>query len=298
MRPIRVSSLALAFQPRCEPSPPPRRTARSPSPRRPRPSSPACSAISCRSSRPRPASPSRSWRSAPGRRSTSAGAGTRTWCWCTTAPAEDAFVAEGFAAKRLDVMYNDFVVVGPKAIPAKAARPRTRVEALPAHRRGQGALRLARRPLRHARGGAALLEGGGHRRRRGTGDWYREIGQGMGPALNTASASHAYVLSDRGTWLSFRNRGDLAILVEGDAPAVQSLRRDAREPGEAPARQGGRRPGLHRLARLRRRARRRSPTTASAASSSSSRAPGRRAGPRHDAQKWAPLLRRSAAART
>ena len=60
------------------------------------------------------------------------------------------------------------------------------------------------------------MEGGRHRRRPVPGAWYKAIGQGMGAALNTASASNAYVLADRGTWLSFKNRGDLDIVVEGD----------------------------------------------------------------------------------
>ena len=82
---------------------------------------------------------------------------------------------------------------------------------------GQGrAVRLARRPLRHAFAELALWKQAGIDIAAAKGPWYREIGQGMGAALNTASAMNAYVLADRGTWISFKNRGDLAISVEGD----------------------------------------------------------------------------------
>jgi tungstate transport system substrate-binding protein len=130
-------------------------------------------------------------------------------------PAEERFVAEGFASRRLPVMYNDFVVVGPKSDPAKAVG-RDVAAALKA-------IAAAKAPFvsRGDRSGThaaelrywrdAGLDPAGLRA-----DWYREIGQGMGPALNIASAQNAYVLSDRGTWLSFKNRGELAVLVEGD----------------------------------------------------------------------------------
>ena len=129
--------------------------------------------------------------------------------------AEERFVAEGFGAKRQDVMYNDFVVVGPKGDPAKAVGRdvldglrRIAAAKTPFISRGDRSGTHAAE-LRYWRD--AGLDIGAIK-----GDWYKEIGQGMGPALNTASASGAYVLADRGTWLSFRNRGDLAILVEGD----------------------------------------------------------------------------------
>ncbi|HEV2604965.1 MAG TPA: substrate-binding domain-containing protein [Microvirga sp.] len=130
-------------------------------------------------------------------------------------PAEERFVAEGFASRRLPVMYNDFVVVGPKSDPAKAVG-RDVAAALKA-------IAAAKAPFvsRGDRSGThaaelrywreAGLDPAGLRA-----DWYREIGQGMGPALNVASAQNAYVLSDRGTWLSFKKRGELAVLVEGD----------------------------------------------------------------------------------
>ena len=131
-------------------------------------------------------------------------------------PAEERFVAEGFAAGgRREVMHNDFVVVGPARDPA-GAKGRDLLEGL---RR----IAAARAPFisRGDRSGTHTAElrawrDAGLDINAVKGDWYKEVGQGMGPALNTASASNAYVLTDRGTWLAFRNRGDLAVLVEGD----------------------------------------------------------------------------------
>jgi tungstate transport system substrate-binding protein len=129
--------------------------------------------------------------------------------------AEEQFVAEGYAPKRYEVMYNDFVIVGPKSDPVKAAG----TDVLEALRR----IAAAKVPFvsRGDRSGTHAAElrywkQAGLDIEAVKGDWYKDIGQGMGPALNTASAQNAYVLSDRGTWLSFRNRGELAILVEGD----------------------------------------------------------------------------------
>jgi tungstate transport system substrate-binding protein len=113
-------------------------------------------------------------------------------------------------------MYNDFVIVGPAADPAKVAGLRDSVAAL---RR----IAEARAPFvsRGDRSGThaaelRLWKQAGVDVGAGRGQWYREIGQGMGPALNTAAAQNAYLLADRGTWLSFRNRQDLKVLVEGD----------------------------------------------------------------------------------
>jgi tungstate transport system substrate-binding protein len=132
------------------------------------------------------------------------------------APAlEEKFVAEGHGVRRIPVMYNDFVLVGPKGDPA-GARGADILEAL---RR----IRAARAPFvsRGDRSGThaaelALWRAAGVDLEKEKGRWYRDTGQGMGPALNTASSMNAYVLADRGTWISFRNRGELAILVEGD----------------------------------------------------------------------------------
>ncbi len=130
-------------------------------------------------------------------------------------PAEEKFVAEGFGVKREEVMYNDFVVVGPASDPA-GAKGRDVLEGL---RR----IAAARAPFisRGDRSGTHTAElrywrDAGLDINAVKGDWYKEIGGGMGPALNTASAQNAYVLTDRGTWLAFKNRGDLAVLVEGD----------------------------------------------------------------------------------
>jgi tungstate transport system substrate-binding protein len=130
--------------------------------------------------------------------------------------AEEKFLAEGFGVKRLGVMYNDFVVIGPKADPAKIAGNKDVSDAL-------RKIAAAKAPFisRGDRSGTheaelRLWKQAGVDLASAKGDWYREIGQGMGPALNMASSTNAYVLSDRGTWLAFKNRGDLAILTEGD----------------------------------------------------------------------------------
>ena len=129
---------------------------------------------------------------------------------------EKAFVAGGFGVKRFDVMYNDFMVAGPKADPAKvgglsdvvAAMKKIAAQQSPFVSRGD--------------------DSGTHKKELGlwketgidvisqSGTWYRESGSGMGSTLNTAAAMNAYVLADRGTWLSFKNRGDLVVQVQGD----------------------------------------------------------------------------------
>ncbi|MDB5317568.1 MAG: tungsten transporter substrate-binding protein [Rhodospirillales bacterium] len=131
--------------------------------------------------------------------------------------AEERFVADGAGGPRLHVMFNDFVLVGPAADPAGIASMRDTNEAL---RR----IAAARGPFvsRGDRSGThaaelRLWQLAGVDPVAGRGAWYREVGQGMGPALNTAAAQGAYVLADRGTWLAFRNRQDLRILLEGDA---------------------------------------------------------------------------------
>ncbi|WP_114973041.1 substrate-binding domain-containing protein [Rhodoferax ferrireducens] len=127
--------------------------------------------------------------------------------------AEEKIVADGFAVKRYPVMYNDFVLIGPAADPAKT-RGKDIVEALKK-------LSVAGAPFisRGDKSGTHAAELrfwklAGLPDNKGSG--YKECGCGMGPALNIASSSGAYVLADRGTWLSFKNRGDLAVLVEGD----------------------------------------------------------------------------------
>ncbi|MCP1537271.1 extracellular solute-binding protein [Methylorubrum extorquens] len=130
-------------------------------------------------------------------------------------PAEDKFVAEGFAKARQDVMYNDFVLIGPKADPA-GIRGKGVDDAFKAIAAGQAP--FVSRGDRSGTHSAELRswKEAGVDLPAVRGDWYRDVGQGMGPALNTASSLGAYILADRGTWLSFKNRGDLTILVEGD----------------------------------------------------------------------------------
>jgi len=132
-------------------------------------------------------------------------------------PQEEKFVADGFGVKRFAVMYNDFVLIGPSSDPAGvkgskdivAALTTIRNKAAPFVSRGdKSGTHAAELALWKA---AAIDIAGADK-----GPWYREIGQGMGAALNTASAMNGYVLADRGTWLSFKNRGELGIVVEGD----------------------------------------------------------------------------------
>ncbi len=130
--------------------------------------------------------------------------------------AEEKFVAEGYGAKRLPVMYNDFILIGPKSDPAKVSGSKDITEAL---KKVKGA--SAPFVSRGDRSGThvaeiALWKQSGIDIAAEKGPWYRDTGQGMGPALNAASSLNGYILSDRATWLAFRNRGDLAIVVEGD----------------------------------------------------------------------------------
>jgi tungstate transport system substrate-binding protein len=128
---------------------------------------------------------------------------------------EEKFLAEGFGVKRFDVMYNDFVLIGPKSDPAgvKGKDIETALKTIQA----KGAPFVSRGDKSGTHSAElALWKQAGVDIATTKGPWYREIGQGMGAALNTAGAMDGYVLSDRGTWISFRNRGDLEITVEGD----------------------------------------------------------------------------------
>jgi tungstate transport system substrate-binding protein len=130
--------------------------------------------------------------------------------------AEEKFLAEGFATERFDVMYNDFVLVGPRSDPAKVAGGKDIVEAFRRIRDAQAPfVSRGDRSGTHA-AELRLWQLAGVDIGAARGPWYRESGSGMGPALNTASGMDAYILADRGTWLGFRNRGELAISVEGD----------------------------------------------------------------------------------
>ena len=130
--------------------------------------------------------------------------------------AEEKFIAEGYGVKRLPVMYNDFVLVGPGSDPAKAAGGKDILE-------GLRKVKAAAAPFvsRGDRSGThmaelALWKQSGIDIAAEKGPWYRDTGQGMGPALNSASSMNGYILTDRATWISFKNRGDLTIVVEGD----------------------------------------------------------------------------------
>jgi tungstate transport system substrate-binding protein len=129
---------------------------------------------------------------------------------------EEKFIADGFGVKRLPVMYNDFVLIGPKSDPAgikgnsdiAAALQAIKAKAAPFISRGdRSGTHIAELDLWKVAGIDIAKD---------KGPWYKEIGQGMGAALNTASASNAYVLADRGTWIAFKNRGELDIVVQGD----------------------------------------------------------------------------------
>lgn len=131
-------------------------------------------------------------------------------------PAEEKFLAEGFGVKRYPVMYNDFILIGPKSDPVGIKDSKDIVAALSAIK-AKGADFISRGDKSGTHQAELnLWKVAGIDIGKDKGPWYKEIGQGMGAALNTASASNAYVLADRGTWLSFKNRGDLVIAVEGD----------------------------------------------------------------------------------
>lgn len=129
--------------------------------------------------------------------------------------AEEKFVNEGFSSKRTEIMYNDFVLIGPKADPAKINGGKDITVALQKIMKAQSNF--------ISRGDKSGTHAAELRYWKTTGvdisastPWYKETGSGMGPALNTASGLNGYILSDRATWLTFKNRGDLTILVQGD----------------------------------------------------------------------------------
>ena len=130
--------------------------------------------------------------------------------------AEEKFLAEGFSVKRFPVMYNDFVLIGPKSDPAGIKGSKDVATAL-------NSLKAKGAPFisRGDKSGTHIAEinlwkVSGIDIEKDNGPWYKSIGQGMGAALNTAAASNSYVLTDRGTWISFKNKADLVIAVEGD----------------------------------------------------------------------------------
>ena len=130
--------------------------------------------------------------------------------------AEEKFVAEGFGVKRFDVMYNDFIIVGPASDPAGLSRAKTIIEAFKllaskaaifASRGDNSGTHKRERQLWKLAGIEPLID---------SGKWYRETGSGMGATLNVARGMGAYSMTDRGTWISFKNKGDFQVLVEGD----------------------------------------------------------------------------------
>jgi tungstate transport system substrate-binding protein len=131
-------------------------------------------------------------------------------------PSEEQFVAQGFGGQRHDVMYNDYVLLGPQADPAGikgskdvvAALARIAAKQAPFVSRGEdsGTHKLE----------LSLWEAAGIEVKQASGAWYREAGAGMGATLNTASGLDGYTISDRGTWISFKNKGRLAVVAEGD----------------------------------------------------------------------------------
>ena len=131
-------------------------------------------------------------------------------------PLEEKFVAEGFGVQRFEVMYNDFVLVGPKPDPARVGGSKDIVAALQKIKAAQApfASRGDRSGTHFAE--LELWKAAGVDIPKDKGPWYRDTGSGMGPTLNTAAGMNAYALTDRGTWLSFKNRGELVILVAGD----------------------------------------------------------------------------------
>ena len=129
---------------------------------------------------------------------------------------EDKFIAEGHGVKRFPVMYNDFVLIGPKSDPAGIKGSKDIAAALNKIKE-KGASFISRGDKSGTHNAELnLWKVAGIDIEKDKGPWYKSIGQGMGAALNTASAGNAYVLADRGTWISFKNRGDLVVAVEGD----------------------------------------------------------------------------------
>ena len=132
-------------------------------------------------------------------------------------PAEEKFVADGFGVERFDVMYNDFVIVGPSSDPAGIQGMQDAKAALKKIAESKTLFASRSDNSGTHKKEMALWKAAGVDPTGASGTWYRETGSGMGATLNTASGMSAYTLTDRGTWISFKNRGDLHILAEGDA---------------------------------------------------------------------------------
>jgi tungstate transport system substrate-binding protein len=132
-------------------------------------------------------------------------------------PSEEKFVADGFGVERHEVMYNDFVIVGPAADPAGIKGDKDVVDAIKKIAAAEAPFASRGDDSGTHKAELALWQEAGVDVAGASGTWYRETGSGMGPTLNTAAGMDAYALTDRGTWLSFDNRQNLEILVEGDS---------------------------------------------------------------------------------
>ena len=130
--------------------------------------------------------------------------------------AEEAFVSEGYGVARLDVMYNDFVIVGPPADPAGIAGKTDATTALKAISEAKAPFASRGDDSGTHKKELALWQAAGVDPAAASGTWYRETGSGMGATLNTAVGMGAYAMTDRGTWIAFQNKGDFAVQVEGD----------------------------------------------------------------------------------
>lgn len=131
-------------------------------------------------------------------------------------PDEEEFVAEGWGVKRHDVMYNDYVIVGPASDPAGISGLKDAGEAFPRIAEAEAAFASRGDDSGTHQAELKLWTDAGIDARKASGDWYLETGSGMGATLNTAIGKGAYTLTDRGTWLSFANKGDFEVLVQGD----------------------------------------------------------------------------------
>lgn len=131
-------------------------------------------------------------------------------------PAEEKFVADGFGVERFDVMYNDFVIVGPAADPAGLKDASNVTDAMQKIAAAEAPFASRGDDSGTHKKEQALWKDAGIDVESASGQWYRETGSGMGATLNTAVGMGAYALTDRGTWISFKNRGDLEIVYEGD----------------------------------------------------------------------------------
>ena len=131
-------------------------------------------------------------------------------------PSEDAFVAEGYGVKRFDVMYNDFIIVGPENDPAGIRGMKSVAEGLVRIAASENVFVSRGDDSGTHKKELSLWRLAGIDAAKASGQWYREVGAGMGATLNTANAMNAYALTDRGTWLKFENRGGLRLLAESD----------------------------------------------------------------------------------